>query len=264
MITRNLASSLLALALIGGAALAAPPENLPPAPRPVPALQLMKVTVREAAARLTKESGVLVVPDSTLANSRVTLQTIGGPLETVLGQLLAQLPKGSQLKQSHLPSSAAVVPNPNGDVVETIIEVNDALAAPLNGGKKPAPGALIVQGRVVPEDKVDAVLLALDLKPVFLLTNPKARDGSGQFASLQGDILRLWQNMSPEQRKAAVDKQWDDFVNMDPATRKTYMSQMMEQGQSIMQKMQQLPPDQIKSLFGGLIPPTPAGGGGRP
>ena len=262
---RNLTLTLLAALALSGAGVAAPPDAAlatATAPRPIPALQLAKVTVREAAARLTKESGVLVVPDSTLANSRVSLQTIGGSLDIVLAQLLAQLPKGSQLKQSHLPSAAATAPNPNGDVVGMIIEINDALAAPLNGGKKPAPGALILQGRVVPEDKAEATLLALDLKPVYLLTNPRGRDAANQFSSMQGDILRLWQTMTPEQRKSAVDKQWDDFVNMDPATRKTYMQQMMEQSAGVMQKIQQLPSDQLKSLFGGLMPP--GGGGGKP
>jgi hypothetical protein len=223
---------------------------------------MSKVTVRELATRLTKESGFLVVADDTLASSRVSLTSVGGSLETVLAQLTPQLPKGSVLRRTHLPASAAIVPEPNAEVVSLIIQINDALAAPLNDGARPDTDALIVQGRVVPKDRVPMVLAALDLKPVFLLTNPKAKDPSGSFASMQGDMLRLWQNMTPEQRKAAVEKQWDDFLNMDPATRKTYMQQMMEQGMGIAQKIQQLPPDQAKELFAGLIPPPGSGGAG--
>ena len=256
---KKLVLTLAAALTLGGIAFAAPQDPAPQA-RPIPALKLAKVTVREAAARLTKESGVLVVPDSLLANNRIDFQTVGGPLDAVLKQLVAKLPAGAQLKRTHLPSSAATSPNPNGDVLALIVEINETLAAPLNGGAKPAPDALILQGRVVPADKADMVLAALDLKPAFVLTSGRKKDPTQQFASMQSDALRLWQGMTPEQRKSAVDKQWDDFVNMDPNVRKAYMGQMMEQAQGIMQKVQQLPPDQVKDLFGGLLPP--GGGGG--
>jgi hypothetical protein len=253
---------LLASSVAMGCALAqTPPPSPAPAQKRIGALKLSKVTVRELAARLTKESGFLVIADDTLASSRVSLTSVGGSLEAVLAQLAPQLPKGSLLRRTHLPASAATSPDPNAEVVSLIIQINDALAGPLNDGARPEPDALIVQGRVVPKDKVPMVLAALDLKPVFLLTNPKTKSPAGSFASMQGDIMRLWQNMTPEQRKSAVEKQWDDFLNMDPAARKTYMQQMMEQGMGIAQKIQQLPPDQVKELFGGLIPP-PGGAGG--
>ena len=258
---KKLVLTLAAALTLGGASLAAPQDPAPQS-KPIPALRLSRVTIREAAARITKESGVLVVPDSQLANNRIDFQTVGGSLDTVLKQFVAALPAGAQLKRTHLPSSAAASPDPNGDVLSLIIDINQTLAAPLNNGAKPAPDALIVQGRVVPADKADAVLALLDLKPAFVVTSNKKKDPTQQFAAMQGDSLRLWQSMTAEQRKTAVDKQWDEFLNMDPNLRKAYMGQMMEQAQGIMQKVQQLPPDQVKDLFGGLIPP--GGGGGRP
>jgi hypothetical protein len=258
---KKLVLTLAAALTLGGVALAAPQDPAPQT-RPIPALRLAKVTVREAAARLTKESGVLVAPDSLLANNRIDFQTVGGSLETVLQQLMAQLPAGAKLKRTHLPSSAATSPNPNGDVLALIVEINETLAGPLNKDAKPDPDALIIQGRVVPADKAEMVLAALDMKQAFVLTSGKKKDPTQQFASMQSEGLKLWQSMTPEQRKAATNKQWDDFVNMDPNLRKAYMGQMMEQAQGIMQKVQQLPPDQVKDLFGGLLPP--GGGGGRP
>ena len=254
---------ILAAALtLGGAALAAPQDGPASQPRPIPALKLAKVTVREAAARLTKESGVLVVSDSLLANNRIDFQTVGGSLDTVLKQLVARLPAGAKLKKTHLPASAALSPDPNGDVLALLVQINETLAGPLNKDAKPDPDALILQGKVIPADKAEATLAALDLKPAFVLTSGKGKDASQQFATLQNDGLRLWQSMTPEQRTAAVNKQWDDFVNMDPSLRKAYMAQMMEQAQGIGQKMQQLPPDQLKELLSGILPP--GAGGGRP
>ncbi|MGC4045895.1 MAG: hypothetical protein QM758_19055 [Armatimonas sp.] len=243
-----------------GIAQAEPPA--PPAvPKRVPAIDLSQRTVKELAAKLTKESGFLVVADSTVANNRVSLNTVGGPLETVLQQLLAAMPKGSLIKKAHMPSAAATSPDPNPEVVSILIQVNDALAAPMNPGTKPDPDAVIVQGRIIPKDKAADVLAALDMKPVYLLTNPQGRSATQSFANMQADIMRLWQNMTPEQRKASVERQWDDFMNMDPNARKAYMQQMMEQAVGISQKLQQLPPAQLKELFGGILPPGAFGGG---
>jgi hypothetical protein len=239
---KHLSGIFLVLLLCLRAAQAQPPATSAVEPKPLPALKLNQVTVKQLAARLTKESGFLVVADTTLANNRVSLSTIGGSLETVLTQTLSLLPKGCLLKKTHMPSAAATSPDPNPEVVSIIIQVNEALATPMNPGTKSDPDALIIQGRMVPKEKAASVLAALDLKPVYLLTNPQGRNAAQNFASMQADIMRLWQTMTPEQRKSAVERQWDDFMNMDPNVRKAYMQQMMEQSIGIVQKIQQLPP----------------------
>jgi hypothetical protein len=250
----------MALLLAGGVfAQTSPPVG----PKPIAALRWSQLSLREALPRLTRESGVLVLAETPLAGRRLTLNSVGGSLESVLDQVLAQLPKGVQLKRAFLPSAAATSPNPNPDLIATLIQINEALLTPMNPGAKVERDQVILQGRLVPKDKVAALLTSLDLKPVYLFVDPRSREVASNFVALQQDAMRLWQSMSPEQRKAAVDRQWEDFLNMDPNVRKQYMQQMGEQAIGIMQKIQQLPQEQQKELLGGLLPPGALGGGGN-
>ncbi len=261
-IIKPLLSVALGLFFSLGVARAQEPPAVPAVQKRVPALNLEPMPAKKLAAELTKASGFLVVVDSTLANSRVSLSTTGGPLETVLQQLMANLPKGTVLKKTHMPSAAATSPDPNAEVVSVLIQVNEALVAPMNRGARLGPDTVIVQGRAIPKEKADDVLAALDMKPVYLMTNPQAKSPGLSMANLQADMMRLWNNMTPEQRKEATERQWNDFVNMDPNARKAYMQQMMEQATGLMAKIQQLPKAELEGLFGGLLPPGAFGGGG--
>jgi len=94
------------------------------APKPVPPLRLSERSLAEVAAELTKATGVLVIADSSVAQTAITLETNGGSLSDVLAEVAKQLPKGTILRHLALP---AYKPMPQGDAIVRFLSAEDAL-----------------------------------------------------------------------------------------------------------------------------------------
>jgi hypothetical protein len=77
----------------------------------------------------------------------------------------------------------------------------------------------------------------------------------------------MWEKMSEDERKSFIDKQWDDFFNMDAGTRKAMVGQMVQMSASMQQKMQAMSPEQRSFLINEIksaMPPQPNPGGKTP
>jgi hypothetical protein len=137
MYRRSLFTLVAFLALAVPATLLAQGE--PEREKPVPALALSNVSVRELAERLSKESGGLVVADRTLATRAASLRTIGGPLETVLGQLIPQLPRGAVVRKTLLPPLRTRLTPAEIEEISRLAAAQEALRPVVSGSEKAAP-----------------------------------------------------------------------------------------------------------------------------
>ena len=284
------AVAVAALALGGDASVAAAPvaatprvaDGASPATGAAPAVsaaRFAKLPAHEVAARLSRSTGVLVLADKTVATAPVTLDVPAGPLDAALARVAAVLPKGTVVKKALLPAPSPGGPAPDGDQVAALVAAQEALAA--SGGRKDpatAPGEEInVLGKRLSGDKAATVITALDLRPVYLLTNPAAADDPVQkMNAAQLDSMRLWLGMTPEQQTAVVDQQFNALMNMDPAMRQQLFSQQRQVMQGFFQRIQGLPEEQRTQFFremtggrwdGTGMPPrrdNPEGTGGDP
>ena len=219
--------------------------------RPLPALRFDKVPLREVLTRLSTVSGVWVAADSTVGGTLITLDTRGGKLMPVIATLLGMLPKETQVRLSAVPIAKNVPP---GDLVAQYLMAQDALrtakkAAYTPGAPVVLPTEIEVMGRMMDPEKAAPVLSALELKPIFLLTNPASDPMVARALRMQEDNMRLWMDMTPEQRVQLADYQLNGLLNMDSSARKAYFGQMMETAGTMMQKIQNLPPEQRSAFF---------------
>lgn len=254
-----------------GTAAAATPSTAAVAAKPIPALTFTKTPARDIAAKLTSISGVTVVADSRVALASVTLKTIGGSVEKVAGQVVEQLPKGAVLRTIMLPAFAPGTPA-DADLIVSTYLAQEKLSGSVQGNKtERGAGDINVLGKILAADKAETVIAALDLKPVYVLTSTNGDDLVAKASLLQSEGLRLWGQMSPEQRSRLVDEQLNGLMNMEPTSRKAMLGQMMQQGMQVMQKMQQMTPEQrsqflsdVKSAIPPGFPGTPGAPGGAP
>jgi len=265
----------------------------------VPALRLDKTPASEVAARIRKATGALVVTDRTVAVAPVTLELAPGSLSTALGRIAAVLPEGTVVKIMMLPAPAAPGAAPDGDRVAALIAAQEDLYKPIlplaapapqnaatssrnrprpNSMPAPAataplaPGEVEILGRRLASEQAAPVVGALGLRPVYLITNPKAADDPIQKMSAgQMEALRMWMSMTPEQQGIAADQQIDQLINMDPALRQQLFGQQMKVAEKMMSKIQGLPEGQRqqfwRDLTGGRFDgtrPVPGAVGGSP
>lgn len=240
-----------------------------PSVKALPALRFQNRTASDVATQLSKVSGTPVVVDRLLANVPITLATTGGTLDSVLAKMTALLPKGVKTYRVMLPALAPNAPLPDGEVVASLARAQEEMVYPVMGAKvERTTDSVNVLGRILPADKAEAVIAALDLKPVYLLAMPaKEMDGVQKMAAMQAEGLKLWLSLSPEQQTEAVGQQFDMLMNMDPDTRRAMFGQMQQQGAVMRQKLQALPDAQRRQFFldvtGGKSDGTniPQGGG---
>jgi hypothetical protein len=234
----------------------------------VSALRFEKTAAKEVVAQLSKQAGVTVVADSRVSLAQVTLQTIGGTLGKVLGEVTAQLPKGTVVHKVMLPAFAPNV-TADGDLIVATYLTQEKLVGNVMGAKvERSAGDINVLGKILSAEKAAPIIDTLELKPVYVLTIDNNDDPVARANQLQSEGMRLWAQMTPEQRSRMMDEQFNGLMNMEPSARQAIIGQMMQQGLQMMQKMQQLPPDQQRKLgeeFRQAVPPgmIKQGGGGN-
>ena len=283
MIMKTLPVLLAASAVLSAGAARA--QDAPPAPsaqtapaampaiKPVPALRLEAVAARLAAAQITQATGATVLTDSTVALVPVTLSTVGGDLTSVLKQMVGVLPKGVVVRTLMLPAFSPKAAMPSGDDLIALYTAQEHLVTPVMGAKaaQNAPtNDINVLGKLLPAEKAAPLIAALDLRPVYVLTNAQAGDNLvAQASKLQVEGLRLWMAMSPEQRVQAAEQQFDSLMNMDSATRQAMLGQAMQSAQAIGSKMASMPAAQREAFMNDLknsipAPPAPGAGPAKP
>jgi hypothetical protein len=260
---------------VPGAPVVATASSAPPAQKLVRPLRLMDRSLSEIVAELTRATGVLVVADNSVAQASITLETNGGALSDVLAEVVKQLPKGTTLRHVAVPASK---PMPQADAIARFLSAADGLkpaAVAPEGATAPVPEAKMSVGgeeievlgqRLTPE-KAAPLMASLDLRPVYLLSNPTADDPVARSSRLQAEGLQLWMEMTPEQRRLSADNQLNGLLSMDSNARRALFGQMQDQAMGMMKKIQSLPPDQRAQFWrdvtggkwDGTNPPAPGG-----
>jgi hypothetical protein len=249
----------------------------------VPALRLDKTPASEVAARIRKATGALVLTDRTVATTPVTLALATGPLSAALTHLAAALPEGTVVKTVLLPAPPASGTVLDGDRVAALVAAQEDLYKPLlpqaaqnaaqntSGGPALAPGEVQILGKRLASEQGGPIIRTLGLRPVYLITNPKAAgDPIQKMASGQMEALRTWMSMTPEQQAIAAEQQIDQLINMDPALRQQIFGQQAKVAQTMIAKIQGLPEGQRQQFlrdltggrFDGTTPPRPVPGAG--
>jgi hypothetical protein len=195
---------------------------------------------------------------------RIDFTTIGGSLDTVLSELSAVLPPSGTVRAILLPNSPAKDAAPDGDAVVAYLTAQDALVKAAHVSAKPGgdasatatdpatafvPGEFEALGRRLSKDKAAAMSADMNLSPVYLVSvsRPPA-DLVSKMGALQAEALRNFAAMTPDQRKQAMEQQFNDMMNMDKGARQAMLSQMMDQGAYMVNMMKNMPPAQLQEF----------------
>jgi hypothetical protein len=180
-----------------------------------------RVTTRPAAevlAQIGQSAGVVVLADSTV-QARLPMPAAPATATTVeqqITEMVRALPAGTTWVKLYAPTPA------NGRWSgEVVADYARAQARLLGTVSRAAPsGTVELFGRYVPTDKASEYIAALNLKLVYLVTNPRVPSGASVAAS--------WAQMTPDQRQVYAQQQAQRMLTMDPATRLQMLRQMME------------------------------------
>jgi hypothetical protein len=220
----------------------------------------------DVLALMSRNAGVNVVADSSLAQATVPLPVEKATTDNVESQLAAlakALPRGTTWAKLYLPAPKGRG-SFNGDDVAQYAQAQARLFGTVGA---PTPtGTVEILGQRVPADQAEAYITGLNLKPVYLLTNPlQARLASTTDSS-------QWNGMTPDQRRQYAQQQASLLASMDPAQRDALMQQSFmifnqamrllspEQRQAVLQGAVG-PGQQIRMVFKGDGPPPGAGNG---
>ena len=238
--------AIAAAAVVGPLGMVAPPpscaqDNNPPAST----ANVRQKPLSSILTSMSRSAGVSIVADSTVGGTLVNPpanNTTPQNFESQIAELVKSLPQGTTWGKLHLPEPKGNR-GYNGDDVTAYAMAQAKLFG--NVGGDTGPGEIELFGQRVTADKATTYVSGLNLKPVYLITNPSAK--------LQGGILGLtdpnqWASMSQEQRQKTIDSAAQQLANMDPQSRQ----QLMEQNFRIFgAMMRMLPPDQRTFNFVG-------------
>lgn len=207
-------------------------------------------TVAEAAMAMTRglTGMVYVVADSTTGATPAALPiepTTPENVEKQVAALVAGLPPGTLWAKLYLPAPVNTRRGYNGDDVAAYALAQSKLVGPV--GAALPPGTVEILGQKLPQDKAETHIAGLNLKPVYLITNPRAQAPSGFGLTMDAG---KWAAMSPEQKQEYTRQQAASLSQMDPAAR----NQMLQQNMMIFaQFMQSATPDQRQSMIQGMM-----------
>jgi hypothetical protein len=275
LMNRRLRHALAIIATVGPLGLIiTPPSVKAQEPTPAPPGQTAEATLNgkkmralaDVLALMSRSAGADVVADSTVAQAMVPMPMEKATPENVESQVAAlakALPRGTTWAKLYLPSPRGRA-GFNGDDVAQYAQAQARLLGTV-GAPTPA-GTVEILGQRVPADQAATYITGLNLKPVYLLTNPL----QSRLANANADPSQ-WNGMTPDQRRQYAQAQASQLAGMDPAQRDALLQQSF---MIFNQAMRLLPPDQRQSVLQGAMGPgqqvhmvfkgdgPPAGGGG--
>jgi|GEM_PF-1909118 hypothetical protein len=215
-------------------------------------------TVGEIVRSISRAAGVDVVADSSVASRLApapTEPTTPQNYEQQVADLVKSLGSGATWAKLYLPTPAAGR-GYNGDDVAAFALAQAKLFGRV--GDTPA-GQVEILGQTLPAEQAAPHIAGLNLKPVYLVTNPSAARQSGE------DPNALWARMTPDERTQYAQSQAARLAQSDDATRQAFMQSHM---QVMSQLMRQLTPEQRQAMLGGaggnvrvFVSPGPNGTG---
>ncbi|MBC7806273.1 MAG: hypothetical protein H7145_08990 [Akkermansiaceae bacterium] len=247
--------SLLALATFAltSTAFAQEAATTPPAvPAPARAEKVPMRTVKEVLKRIEEGAGtgVRIVADSTVLTEKVPLPaeaTTPGNFEAQIAAVVDALPKGTAWAKLYLPAEDAR--SYKGDDLADYAIAQSKLFGRV--GNAPA-GSVEVMGKVLPAEKAQAVIDALNLKPVHLLTNPVAKAVSA------GDSA-TWAKMTDADKEAFAKKEASKMIALGP---QNLANQFGQQAAVMGQMFGMMSPEQRDQFRQSMMDTMRNGGGG--
>nr|CAA9286575.1 hypothetical protein AVDCRST_MAG63-3998 [uncultured Armatimonadetes bacterium] len=247
MITRTARTLCASMVLVAGASAAASLSvtAAAAAANEAPASRAGTRPASEVFARIASGAGITIYTDSTVTE-RAALPTAAvtpGNVESQIAEVVKTLPEGTTWAKLYLPAPPGNQPWKADDVAEYAF-AQRRLFGPVGGIET---GTVEILGQRVPQEKAHEVIAALNLKPVYLVTNPRLRTTAvggnpGAVDSAQ------WARMSPAEQQQFARQRAAQLINADPALRKQMLQQMVTQQtpeRMIMREMmQQMSPQQ--------------------
>lgn len=212
----------------------------PPAAAANAAAPARQRSLQTVLDKISQAAGVQVVADSTVSQAQVTPPAEPTTPENFTRQIEAivkTLPAGTTWAKLYLPAPASSRGYRGDDVAQYALA--QARLFGNVGGATPA-GTVEIMGQKIAADRAEAFIAGLNLKPVYLVTNPRGPGIAMNDAQ--------WTSMTPEQKRAYAEQQAQQFLAMDPNARNEFFQKnFMIFGQV----MRMLPPDQRGMMFGG-------------
>ena len=156
------------IATLAGSLAAAPSGALQQPGKPA----VSTVPVADIVSRMSKDSGLTVLTDSTLKVNapRLKTATTAANLENQIRVLVKSLPPGTIWGKLYLPEPRPKQPYKGDDVV-SFAYASGQLFGPVGA---PEPSDTVeVMGRRLPTAEAKEIIARLKLQPVYLLSNPK-------------------------------------------------------------------------------------------
>jgi hypothetical protein len=171
----------------------------------------------EVLAELGRSAGVIVLTDASV-QGRLTPPPGGATLETIdqqIAEIVRVLPEGTTWAKLYVPAPA----NGRWDAA-VVADFARAQARQLGTtvGRPTPPGTVEVLGQRLPASKANEHIAALNLKLVYLVTNPRAQ---AAVASVD------WRRLTQEQRDVYAQQQAQRLLALDPASRVQALAQML-------------------------------------
>jgi hypothetical protein len=226
-------------------------------------------TLREVLMTMSHTVRVQIVADSTVAGQSVPLPaqpTTAQNVETQIATLVKSLPTGTVCYRLYLPEPAGKRAF-DGDDLAAYAQAQAKLLGAATLAPTTDSDEIEILGQPLPAERARGPISTLNLKQVYVLTNPAARSLPSGFG-LATDPAR-WASLTPEQQKQQTDAVAQQLANMDPKARQQLMQQ---QFQIFARMMSLLPPDQRQMTFiapsGDAVPDVkvivpPGKGGGQ-
>jgi len=177
----------------------------------------------EVLAQLGKNAGVVVLADATIFARLPMVKGAATPegVEQQLAEMVQTLPPGTTWIKVYAP-----VPANDRWSADAVADYARAQARLLGKSSRPAPPGMVeIFGHTVPADQAQVHLDALNLKLVYLVTNPRPAAAAAAGSPLMP--AAEWQRLGPEMQDRYVQQQAQQLMRLDPSTRAQVVRQMM-------------------------------------
>ncbi|MBC8104437.1 MAG: hypothetical protein H7Z41_17820 [Cytophagales bacterium] len=245
-----LGSAAAAAMVLAGQTTARAQDAMPSAPAqeaPVTASDSRLRPLSTIVVTMARASGASILADSSVSTTAAPLPgetTTAANFEVQLDTLVKALPQGATWAKVYLPAPKSRM---DADAVSDYVIAQAKLFG--SAGAAAPAGTVEIMGQRVASDKAEAVVAALNLKPIYLITNPRLK-AAGQ----------NWAQLTTDQQQQYAKQQAQQILNMDPTTQQ----QFLQQQRAVMgAMMQQMTPEQRQQLFQGWGGGRGGGGGGR-
>ena len=189
---------------------------------PAPAARATTFPAGQVLVQIGQTAGVIVLADSTV-QGRLALPAVPATAATVeqqIAEAVRALPGGTTWAKLYVP-----VPANGRWSGDAVADYARALAQMVGTVGRAAPaGTVEILGRILPADKANEYITALNLRLVYLVSNPRAQTPTTAGFNMASN----WTQMTPAQRELYIQQQAQRVLALDPASRMQTLRGLME------------------------------------